>query len=410
VTLSKAYLTVLALASAHSWLMAGEVPVQWKVPPAEEGKPAGGYPILKGVKTHLIYHATPETGMFSHHAQIAFHNGSFFASWSNHPTGEDGPGQRVLCSISRDGATWQKPFECFPRFDKPQNSAVFGRVLTAIAWVPANGSLYAIAEVDDRIGNENWANQSKDPNNSTPQRSYLGRYGWGRVARTVAAHGKLGPIFWLADSPPEPMKGFEGYPGARAPRFRNVAAQITSELKKPAHLPAWDFRDKTAWTRASDGHLLCEPSEFRRSDGVLVKLSRDRNGSQRLYVSLSQDGGQTWTTAEQTAIPDSPSKATSGVLPDGRVYLIGNQMARDDHARDPLMVSISLDGKTFDWTGVIRYGAPQVREEGAAKSIGFQYPSAVVARNSLWVIYSVGKEDVEVSQVPLSEIGGKRQP
>jgi hypothetical protein len=35
---------------------------------------------------------------------------------------------------------------------------------------------------------------------------------------------------------------------------------------------------------------------------------------------------------------------------------------------------------------------------------GFQYPSAVVAHDALWVIYSVGKEDVAVSRIPLSEL------
>jgi hypothetical protein len=401
---------VFLLTCVYSCLAAGEMPVQWKVPAPADGKPAGGYPILKGVRTHLIYRAAPETGMFSHHSQIVYVGGRFFASWSNHPTGEDGPGQRVLCSISNDGAEWRTPFECFPRFDKPQNPTEFGRALTAIAWVPLDGTVYAIAEVDDRMGNDNWGNISHDPKDSTPRHSYLGRYGWGRVARSVAADGTLGPIFWLVDNPPEPVPGFERHADARDPRSRTVAARITRELEKPEHLPAWDFRNKTAWTRGSDGHLLCEPSEFRRSDGTLVKLSRDRDGSQRLYVSLSGDGGRTWTVPEQTDIPDAPSKATSGVLPDGRVYLVGNQVANKGGGRDPLMISISSDGRTYQWAAVIRYGAAQVRAKGAAKSIGFQYPSAVIARNSLWVIYSVGKEDVEISEVPLSELGGKAKP
>jgi len=403
-TLSKAVLLFLLLCS---WVRGGEAPVQWQAPRPEEDKPAEGYRVLRGVKTHLIYHATPESGMFSHHAQIAYYGDHFYVSWSNHPTGEDGPGQRLLCSISADGTSWRKSFECFPRFDKPQDPAVFGRVLTAIAWVPLRGALYAVAEVDDRIGNDNWGNISTDPRNSTPQHSYLGRYGWGRVARSVGPDGQVGPIFWLVDNPPEPMQGFEAYPGARDPRFQDAAAQIVRELDNPLHMPAWDFRTKTAWTVGADGHQLCEPSVYRRSDGTLVKLSRDRTGSQRMYVALSSNGGRTWTAAEQTNIPDSPSKATSGVLPDGRVYLVGNQVAKKDGSRDPLLVSISSEGKTFRDVAVIRYGAPQVRQNGAAKSVGFQYPSAVVARNSLWVVYSVGKEDVEISEVPTYELGGK---
>jgi hypothetical protein len=38
------------------------------------------------------------------------------------------------------------------------------------------------------------------------------------------------------------------------------------------------------------------------------------------------------------------------------------------------------------------------------KGAGFQYPSAVVVGDALWVIYSVGKEDVAVSRVPLASL------
>jgi hypothetical protein len=74
------------------------------------------------------------------------------------------------------------------------------------------------------------------------------------------------------------------------------------------------------------------------------------------------------------------------------------------------VISISLDGRTFDWAAAIRSGAGNVRAGGAAKSPGFQYPSAVATNGSLWVIYSIGKEDVAVSRIPIQELGRKGNP
>jgi len=67
-------------------------------------------------------------------------------------------------------------------------------------------------------------------------------------------------------------------------------------------------------------------------------------------------------------------------------------------------LSLSKDGKRFDWAAAIRSDAPNVRTPGSAKGRGFQYPSAVVAEGALWVIYSIGKEDVSVSRIPLNAL------
>jgi hypothetical protein len=167
-------------------------------------------------------------------------------------------------------------------------------------------------------------------------------------------------------------------------------------------MPAWDFRNHAAWTEAEDGHQLCEPTAYRRPDGVLVKLSRDLGPSRRIYASVSRDGGATWAPAVQTNIPDQPSKAVAGTLPDGCTYLIGNPVI--GAARDPLVIGLSRDGKSLGRGFAIRAGAPAIRHPGRHKGPGFQYPSATVAGDALWVICSVGKEDVAVSRVPLAHL------
>jgi hypothetical protein len=383
---------------------APDPPVQWRLPQPDKRKPADGYTPLEGVEHFELFHATPERGVYCHHPHITHHKGTFFATWSNHPTGEDGPGQRVLYSVSADGRRWRPFAECFPPIGKARDWGETGRVLTANGLAVVDDTVYAIAEVHDYFGPED-AKRQRELEARTGRKTRRGRFGWGRLARLMGPGGGLGPAFWLVSDPPEPVDGAPQFPASDDPRFADAARKLNALLADPLHMCAWDFRFHTNWTTAADGHGLCEPTAYRRPDGALVKLGRDLEGSRRLYAALSRDGGQTFSVAVRTRIPDSPSKSVTGTLPCGRIALIGNQAI----GRDPLVISLSRDGKTFDQAAAIRHGAPKVRHPGRAKGPGFQYPSAVVVGDALWVIYSIGKEDVAVSRVPLSSLPQTRK-
>ena len=361
---------------------------RFAVPFPDLSKPAAGYRVLEGVEHFPIFHATEAIGTYSHHAQLAHRDGTFFAAWSNHKEREDGPGQRVFASLSTDGRLWDEPFELFPSQGptEPGNKEAV-RVLTALAWVPVGEQMYAVAEVNNH----------------------------GRVARSVSADGQLGPVFWLIAKPPATVDGFASYPASTDPRFSGVAATIVDHLAEPMNLPSWDFYNDAArrkmigfHKKAADGHRMCEPTTYRRPDGVYVRLYRDLESTHRIYASLSRDNGRSWAEPEPTDIPDSPSRSFSGNLPDGRCYLIGNQVAKpfdqkqpQHHTRDPLVISVSRDGIVFDLAAAIRTGAPKIRVRGHGKGKGYQYPAATIVGDDLWVLYSIGKEDVAISRVPL---------
>ena len=147
-----------------------------------------------------------------------------------------------------------------------------------------------------------------------------------------------------------------------------------------------------------------------------MRLYRDEGAkdflySHCLYASLSRDGGKSWTKPVRTNIPDSPSRSSAGSLPDGRCYLVGNQVAEPfskrehkHYTRDPLVVSVSEDGVSFDRAAAIRTGAPGLRARGGGKGRGYQYPATVIVGDSLWVLYSVGEEDIAISCVPLDRL------
>lgn len=345
----------------------------------------------------------------------------FYAAWSSQRFGEDGPGQQVMISLSKDGRTWSKVTQCFASRGMVKPAEEMGRVLTANGWALVDGALYCIAEVHDNIGFVSIDGTEVGPERKGRLRRRA-RRGYGRLARCVSPEGKLGPIFWLVDDPPAPLPSFARLPDAGDAQFAKLAQQIIGALDEPLNMPNWNFRVANeaqqvmadVYVKAVDGHSLCEPSTYRRPDGVLVRVYRDHHPTHRLYASLSRDAGETWTVPVRTDVPDSPSRTAVGSLPDGTVFLAGNQLSepfnqarRPHYTRDPLTLALSTDGVAFDRAVAVRSGSPKIRLPGKGKGRGYQYPSAVVVADAIWIMYSVGKEDVAVSRVPLASLPGR---
>ena len=127
------------------------------------------------------------------------------------------------------------------------------------------------------------------------------------------------------------------------------------------------------------------------------------------YVQTNtQDIPCNWSTAVPTTIPDSHTRTHVGALPDGRTYLLGTQVSNTSlrHKRDPLTLSLSADGVSFNQAWALRYGAPDKRYEGSHKDYGFAYPSAIVDRKNkmLKIAYSINKEDIEMMKISLSAL------
>ena len=121
------------------------------------------------------------------------------------------------------------------------------------------------------------------------------------------------------------------------------------------------------------------------------------------YSAAAQGLACNWSMPQPTNIPDAHTRTHAGTLPDGRTYLLGTQVSNTSvrHRRDPLTLSLSSDGIAFDRVWALRWGAPERRFKGLDKDYGFAYPGATVSGSSLFVAYSVNKEDIEVLEVPL---------
>ncbi len=146
-----------------------------------------------------------------------------------------------------------------------------------------------------------------------------------------------------------------------------------------------------------------EPTYYQARGGEVHMIVRDNSKSGFLLRTISHDHGRTWSRPVRTNYPDATSKNFPGRLSNGWYFLINNPNPK---GRDPLAISFSRDGWTFERPMAIRKNGPPRRFAGRAKASGsLQYPHAIEHKGSLWVIYSTNKEDIEISELPLAKLG-----
>jgi predicted neuraminidase len=148
-----------------------------------------------------------------------------------------------------------------------------------------------------------------------------------------------------------------------------------------------------------------EPSWFYQADGNVVMIFRDQASSFRILASVSSDKGETWSTPVLTNMPDFRSKQCSGNLPDGTAFMVNNP--NNNKSRIPLVITLSKDGKKFDKAYLLREGGASLqllRYNGRYKRPGYSYPKAIIWNNFLYVSYATNKEDVEITQVPVTSL------
>jgi hypothetical protein len=140
---------------------------------------------------------------------------------------------------------------------------------------------------------------------------------------------------------------------------------------------------------------------FHRKDGKLVGLWKWS------LAALSDDEGQTWSDPVKVpTLQMTGAKISGRRTSDGRYALVYNPNVDDDH-RWPLATVTSDDGVLFDNMLCVHGEVPPRRFAGKYKDFGPQYNRIVEEGNGntpgpdLWVTYSMNKEDIWVTRVPV---------
>lgn len=351
-----------------------------------------GFPLLHEAQHTSVWQpANKEEGAYNHYACLIHFNGKFYAMWGNHIHGEDAPGQRVLYAESETWGEWSEPKELFPAPGpvKPRNES--GIHLKPDRWAISEGKLFAI--------------------------TYVHGAGVYPIARELQSTGEMSAAFSL-----DPVN-----PSQALPVFMDNSTNETLRALYSDNLKNWYSENNqiswwasTSWgvnRKAVDGSSLIESFMYKANDGTSVLMLRNWGTpsnpvhNNRIYVSFDDGTGDGWNMLYPTDIPDSPTRTQAIKTEEGRTLLVGSQnVSYFDQAlyldRDPLTISISEDGYSFDKIFTLRTDSPKsFRIPGiSGRNPGYAYTSSIIHEGSLYTLYSIGKEDMGISRVPLNTI------
>ena len=150
-------------------------------------------------------------------------------------------------------------------------------------------------------------------------------------------------------------------------------------LAQPASPACWTF---TALFGSRPDAPIPETTVIAEENRLIAFI---RNEYGPALACVSHDGGQTWSVPEDAGLPIAPSKMYGGRLPDGRQYLLFNELtaARD---RSRLVLALSNAGENrFNRVWLLADGFNRTLNAGPF----WHYPCACAANGCLYVSCTV---------------------
>ncbi|HEX3357284.1 MAG TPA: hypothetical protein VHS31_09960 [Tepidisphaeraceae bacterium] len=355
-----------------------------------------GLPPAVGVQSYQVFRASravPEMTdgrgwTYHHHVDMACWRGRLYVAWNSCEQDEDVWPSRELYSTSTDGIEWPAPRELFPQGVSTPLRMYF--------FLAPNGRMLVIAGL--RADREDTDEDKKG----------------GIVVREIFADHQLGDVFTLRliGSPPNAAPMFDGSSdGGFVEACRSLLAnKIYLEQQDRGRLLGerrMKWHNATAWpggmVPGDDAKWVCGKgfSFFRRTDGTRLGLCKMG------YVTTSIDEGESWA---MPVIPPTlvtgKAKVWSQRTADRRFALVYNPSRKN---RFPLIVVTSDDGVHFRDMRIVQGELPVQRYPGKFRSIGPQYVRGISEwaddhsreEQVMWLVYSMSKEDIWVSRVPL---------
>ena len=367
---------VLALVAGGLVLQAADptaVPLQ-AAPGLFDTTDADTLGLQKAPGQHRMIYRASETGYkFCHHPQLVVFQGRCYAMWSNGILAEDTPGQRILYCSTSDGTNWTKP-QVLTDHDAGKGICVAAgfrvheKQLIAYYTVTGGTNFHPATALHARL--------SSDGKQWSP-------------ARRITSGFFINPPLQLSN-------GHLVIGGEHVGEQRTAARMRLLVTASRDGLSGWQQARITVKDLKVIGYA--EPNMYQCQDGTVVMPLRNYSGY--FYVATSRDQGQSWSTPVKTNFPDSTARFALGKLPDQTVYLINNPGPKQ-FDRHLLAISTSTDGRTFKRSWIVRNEPAKMRYPGKNKLDGWQYPHAIVWKSFLYVAYSINKEDVAVTRIPL---------
>lgn len=337
----------------------------------------------------------PSAWTYNHQPMLAYWNNTFFLEYLSNPVGEHIPPGRTLLQTSKDGYNWSKPDVIFGHYRIPEGTVKAGKTDTAgkntyavmhqrIGFYTSKSKrLYALGYYGIVLG------QKDDPNDGN---------GIGRVIREIKADGTYGDIYFFRYN-----HGFSE---------KNTSHPFYKSSKDAELIKACDEILNTPL-------LMMQTVEEGDRNDPLIPLQKDfkafnyyhlPNGNvvglwKYALTSISKDEGKTWQYG--------PLRAPGFVNANAKIW--GQRTSDKKYAtvynpsefRWPLALSISDDGLNYKNLLLVNGEITSMRYGGAYKSYGPQYVRGIQEMDgtapdgNMWVTYSMNKEDIWVSKIPV---------
>ena len=373
-------------------------------------QPDGGLRLAVGAQNYQVLRTFRDDPIDSDGLGWTYHHEPLFTYWKNrfyllcktNPADEDDDRGCILLFTSEDQArTWSHPVVIFPMREVAPGDWTFNAMRLGF-WIAPSGRLYAMG---DYI-----------PQSGYPNGDYCEWRTYGVTVREIRADGAFGPIHFVVDNPtlhPRDSLPFPYYTVSADEAFKADCEALRAD--KIATLSWWEAVRPENFdypkslvdfiAKQPDRRFAKAPCVYRRPDGVLVVLWKNS------YAALSHDDGATWSepVVLQT-MGTGYDKVWGQRTADGRfvcswtpreVTAVGN--------RYPLLVATGGDGIHYDGEMLCVNNEAYRRHEGRYKSFGpANYQRGLVDGHSetppgddLWLAYSMSKEDIWISRIPL---------
>ncbi len=331
---------------------------------------------------------------YNHQPMLAYWNNTFYLEYLCNPVGEHiAPGMTVLQS-SKDGYNWSLPVVFFPTYKLADGTVKEGKKDSAKNtyavmhqrigfYTSKSKKLYGLGYYGIVLG------QKDDPNDGN---------GIGRVIREIKADGTFGDIYFLRYNHGFTEKN-TSYPFYKSAKDQELIKACEEILATPL--------------------LMMQTVEEGDRNDPLIPLHKDfkafnyyhlPNGNvaalwKYALTSISKDEGKTWQY--------NPTRAPGFVNANAKIW--GQQTSDKKYAtvynpsefRWPLALSISDDGLNYRNLLLVNGEISSMRYGGAYKSYGPQYVRGIQEMDgtppggNMWVSYSMNKEDIWVSKIPV---------
>ena len=332
---------------------------------------------------------------YNHASALCYWNGTFYQEYLSNPVDEHvQPGQTLLVS-SKNGSDWEMPQVIFPPYEAPEGVEVpegyYGYMM--------HQRMGFYVTSDDRLLLIAFYGHTEDP--------FL-KGGIGRVGREMKKDGTMGPIHFIRYSSytdwNESNTSFPFYKRSKDKGFVKACEELLGNIMVTRQ---WFDEDE-----GLDGFYKRKGSKpienayealsyYHRKDGAIVGLFK------RSWATISYDEGKTFSPAVKVpTFTMAGGKVWGQRTDDDRYAIVHNPTLHDEH-RYPLIIVTGDDGIVFDDMLIVQGEVPPRRFFGRWKDYGPCYVRGITEGNGnppgddLWLTYSMNKEDMWVSRVPV---------